>query len=321
VIREPLAVDPDGSPTLDGDVADLAASVETPPVRSGLHVAVFAALAFALSWAAWLPLVVQHEGWARVGASPYLHLVGSLGPAVAAFVVTSVVDGRAGLRLLLGRMWRGPPRLFAVALGGPAAVYLVAVVVAAIAGIDVDLGVTGASTEFATLPLVAFWAANLVFYGYGEEVGWRGFALPRLQRGRSALAASMILAVLWAAWHLPLFFFSGTLSTMPPVGIIGWAASIVTGSVLCAWLFNTSRGSVAVVALFHAALDIFFTSPTGGDIVPNVMGAAVVAAALLIPRIYGRADLAPTPKVTTTQPTPSGSVASSSASWGSLGNA
>jgi hypothetical protein len=115
VIREPLAVDPDGSPMLDGDVADLAASVEAPPVRSGLHVAVFGALAFALSWVAWLPLVVQHEGWARIGASPYLHLVGSLGPAAAAFVVTSVVDGRAGLRLLLGRMWRGPPRLFAVA--------------------------------------------------------------------------------------------------------------------------------------------------------------------------------------------------------------
>lgn len=141
---------------------------------------------------------------------------------------------------------------------------------------------------------------TFVFFGYREEVGWRGFALPRLQRGRSALRASMILAGLWGVWHLPLFWFSAGLSSVPPIGIVGWAASIITGSVVCTWFFNSSRGSIAVLAIFHASLDVFINSPTGQDVIPNVMRAAVVAAALLIPRRFGKENLAPTPKVTRT---------------------
>ena len=102
----------------------------------------------------------------------------------------------------------------------------------------VDLRLTGASTEFSSIPVVAYWIANLVFYGFGEEIGWRGFALPRLQRDRSALAASMWLSLLWGLWHIPLFFFSAGLGTMPLIGLVGWAASIVTGSVVCTWLLN-----------------------------------------------------------------------------------
>jgi membrane protease YdiL (CAAX protease family) len=257
-------------------------------------------LAFGLTWSAWLPLVTDAKGWTAFGASSFLHLAGGLGPALAAVILTAAYDGRPGLRLLLRRATSGPSRYLLVAVAGPAVAYVAALAVAAISGVSVEVGLTGASQEFGSMPVGLYWLANLVFFGYGEEIGWRGFALPRLQRGRSALAASMWIAVIWGVWHLPLFAFSAGLSTMPPVGLIGWAASLVTGSVVCTWLFNSSRGSLVAVALFHASLDIFIGSPTGGDVVANIIGAGVVVAALVIPRRYGREGLAPSPKVTRT---------------------
>ncbi len=264
------------------------------------QVAWFGLLAVGLTWTTWLPLVAENAGWGGAGTSPYLHLVGGLGPALAATIMTATYDGRCGLRVLWRRIISGPGRYVVVAIVAPAAAYFVAIAVAAGFGVPVALHLTGASEEFSALPVVLYWIANLVFYGFGEEIGWRGFALPRLQRHRSALAASMWMALLWGFWHIPLFFFSAGLGTMPLIGLFGWAASLVTGSVICTWLFNSTSGSVAVVALFHASLDIFIGSPTGGDLVANVMGASVVIAALMIPRRYGRENLSGSPKITST---------------------
>src|SRR5215213_5915444 len=74
----------------------------------------------------------------------------------------------------------------------------------------------------------------------GEELGWRGYALPRLQVGRSALSASLILGVIWATWHLP-FYISGaaTLAEFAPTSVTTFAATIVI-----TWLFNNTNGSV-----------------------------------------------------------------------------
>ena len=223
---------------------------------------------------------------------------------MAALVMTAKYDGAHGLRKLWHRCSHGPLSYIAFAVLAPAAAFRVAIVVAAAFGVDVSLGRTGASDEFPSLPVAVYWIANLFFYGFGEEIGWRGFALPRFAEVATATlvigrinVAGAPQVLLWGLWHIPLFSFSAGLGTMPLIGLIGWAASLVTGSVVCTWLFNSTKGSIAVVALFHAALDIFIGSPTGGDVVPNVMGAAVVIGALLIPRRYGRETLSRRPKV------------------------
>jgi uncharacterized protein len=270
------------------------------PTAADRQVLWFGLLAVGLTWSAWLPLAATGKGWADIHASSYLHFVGGLGPALAGIIMTAAHDGRRGLRVLTRRVTTGPGRWLSFAILAPATAYLVAIGVASAFGVHVDMRLTGASEEFASMPVAAYWVANLVFYGYGEEIGWRGFALPRLQRRRSALAASMWLSLVWGLWHIPLFFFSAGLGTMPLIGLIGWAASIVTGSVVCTWLFNSTRGSIAVLALFHAALDIFIGSPTGGDVVANVMGAFVVIGAMVIPRRFGRENLSTSPKVTAT---------------------
>lgn len=129
---------------------------------------------------------------------------------------------------------------------------------------------------------MVFWLANLVFYGFGEEIGWRGFAQPVLQRRRSALRAALAVSVIWAGWHLPLFGITATYRAMPAIGFVGFFLSLVAGALLLAWLHLRSSGSILVVAAFHAAFDIVTTTPTTTTLVPTLTGAVITVLALAV---------------------------------------
>jgi hypothetical protein len=99
----------------------------------------------------------------------------------------------------------------------------------------------------------------LLFIGLGEETGWRGFALPRLQERHSPLAASLILAPIWALWHLPLM---GT-EFAPPI-IPAFLIAIVPATLLATWIFNHTRGSLLPQMLFHTTVN----TVTAGAVFP-----------------------------------------------------
>jgi membrane protease YdiL (CAAX protease family) len=243
----------------------------------------FIALAYGLAWACWLPLLADRQDWVSWTVSPYLHLAGALGPAVAAIIVTSAVAGRAGLRGLARRSvaWRGRLRWLTLALLGPLALFAVAALAARIAnGTWPDLSRFGASTEYPLLPLLGYWAVSLICYGYGEEIGWRGFLQPALHRRRSPLAAAVMVSVVWAGWHLPLFGITATYRTMPAAGFLGFYLSLLVASLVLAWLYLRSNGSLLVVAVFHAGYDIATNTPTTTTLIPILMGAAITVAGL-----------------------------------------
>jgi uncharacterized protein len=250
----------------------------------------FFGLGYAISWAFWFPAVVASFGWIDPVPFRYLHLAGGLGPMLAAMIVTSLTEGRPGLTRLAKRCAAGG-RWIIIAILIPAALFLLATaIIAAFYHARIEWPSIGRSTEFPELPRPIYWLANVFFYGFGEEVGWRGFALPRLQSLTSALRASLLVAVGWAGWHMPLFAFSAGLSALDLPGAGGWFMSVVLGSILLTSLFNSSGGSIAVVALFHAALDIFISSPVAPPL-PNVMGALLTVGTLLLILIVGRRDL------------------------------
>jgi hypothetical protein len=122
-------------------------------------VTAYVTLAVGLSWAVWLPLLAQTQGWIASGPWPVLHLLGSLGPAAATVVVTAAIAGRAGLAHLGRRVvaWRGRGRAWAFALGVPPALLLVCGSVAAWVGgqspADLDWAAFWRSEDFAALPL------------------------------------------------------------------------------------------------------------------------------------------------------------------------
>jgi membrane protease YdiL (CAAX protease family) len=95
--------------------------------------------------------------------------------------------------------------------------------------------------------------------GIGEEFGWRGFLLPRLQTRHNALVSGLIVGVAWATWHVPLFFIEGTsqyehrLTGGLLPAIFGYAVFVIVQSVQFTWLFNNTKGSVLLAAVFHGA--------------------------------------------------------------------
>jgi uncharacterized protein len=243
----------------------------------------FVAIAYGWAWAWWLPLLADRQDWVSWSVSPALHLVGGLGPAIAALVVVTVLHGRVGVLALMARClaWRGRLGWLAVAALGPLALFAVAVLAARLVeGTWPTLTQFAASIEYAALPIGLYWMANLFFYGFGEEIGWRGFLQPRLQRRRNALTAAAWVSVVWALWHLPLFWITPTYRAMPAVGFVGFYFSILVGSLVLAWLSIAGRASILVVAVFHAVFDIATTTPTTTTLIPTMTGAAVTIAGL-----------------------------------------
>src|SRR5918997_4147273 len=195
----------------------------------------FFVLAYALSW--WPSILYAFD----LSPQP---IVG-FGPFLAALVVLALTSGKAGVVGLLRRMvrWRVGLRWYAVALLLPVAITLAAtglnVLLGAQAPSSTELG--GWSTLFSTFLLL------LLIPGIGgawEEPGWRGYPFPRRQTGRSALYASLILAVPIIVWHLPLMI----------VGEIHWSDSVfILGFVIVFnWVFNNADGSVLIIMLMHA---------------------------------------------------------------------
>ena len=238
----------------------------------------FFALACGISWLLWAPLWLPAFDIDELPIVPFHHALGALGPIVAAFLVSAAETGKRGPLDLLRRMGlcRGRLMWVAVALLAPFALMAFAVGAASvIGGVPLSWAGFGSSREFAQFSALMFLAYNIMSFGFGEEVGWRGFALPRLQARHSALAATLVLTLGWALWHLPLFFYRPGYTSMGVAGVAGWLFSLLTGAVLLTWLYNESQGSILVVALFHAAVDVAFTSNVSSPFAVNVTGGLI----------------------------------------------
>lgn len=235
----------------------------------------FFALAYAISWTVWSPLWLPRFGVTGLPVLPYHHALGALGPLLAALLVTALHEGYVGVRQLVRRLGPGGvrPYWYLVVLAGPFVLYLLADAAAAVMqGRAVRLGHYGLSEEYPAFGMLGFFAFNLVFYGLGEETGWRGFALPRLQRRYGRFTAATVLTIFWAVWHLPLFLYRPGYVSMDGAGIAGWAVSLWTGSLLLSWLYNATQENILVVSIFHATVDIAFFAAAADPVTTNGLG-------------------------------------------------
>jgi membrane protease YdiL (CAAX protease family) len=217
-------------------------------------------VAFTGTWVCFAPLTFSQQG---VGLLPVelpdaaaflLYMLATYtGPFLAALLVTQLVEGRVGVQHLLRRLvqWRvGLPAYLLLLLGYPA-LLLVGVAVLA-GGFSFERLLQGWPLLFSLyLPAIGF---GLLFPSLGEETGWRGFALPRLQAAYGPVVGSLILGVLHALWHLPAYPVSGLFSA------VGWdltlffanSLAIILATVLWSWLFNRAGGSIFYAILIHA---------------------------------------------------------------------
>ena len=213
-------------------------------------------LTFGLTWTSWIvaAVLVNERSMAGPFDSPLTTILVVLGigaPALSALAVTVHRGGRGSVGPLLRQLvrWRHAVRWYAFAAG-----YIVAVkLAAALAYRIAEGGWPGVAIQMTPLLLAATLFSTLSGGQVGEELGWRGYALPRLEARVGLGAGALLLGIIWAVWHLPLFYMPGadTYGQSFPL----YAIQVTGLSVAVAWLYDKTRGSLLPVMLMHASFN------------------------------------------------------------------
>ncbi|WP_165423449.1 CPBP family intramembrane glutamic endopeptidase [Ktedonosporobacter rubrisoli] len=226
-------------------------------------------LAYAITWATLGLVALASQGLLPFplpsGLRSLLMLIGSSGPLLAALLIVATTADKGGMRAFFRPWltWRVGLRWYLVVLFEPALAILLAMAgafllngttfnlahPAVVRQLDLPLGI---NPWLLIIPV--FIVGGLIGGPLGEEPGWRGFALARLQNRFGPLTASLLLGLLWSMWHLPFFFIKGTSQSSTP--FLLFVLGTVANSVLIAWVYNHTRGSVLLALLFHAALNM-----------------------------------------------------------------
>jgi membrane protease YdiL (CAAX protease family) len=256
-------------------------------------------LAYLFSWSIEIPLALQAMGALHTRIPFSLHYLSGYGPLLAALIMTWRISGKGGLRELLGRVgkWRVRMAWWLVALSPLIALILVSAGLWMTQGATLGIDDLGRIDHFPAIGLGALPLWILTF-GLGEETGWRGFALPNLQRGRGAFSATLILWGFWALWHLPLFFYMYTLNILP-----GFLIGLLAGAITFTWIFNSTGGSVLMTVIWHGtynyatACSLCKTGPSAA-----VISTLVMIWAVLIVLLYKPATLSTSRTVVVADP-------------------
>ena len=217
-------------------------------------------LAYAISWIVFIPYLLAERGIMPGNYNLFFYTLHTFGPALAAVIMTAIIAGKAGLDELRQRIrqWRAPWQWYLfILLGIPALVLL---------GIILQPGALAGFHDLTPLLLVGypFYFVATFFGGgpLGEEVGWRGFALPRMQKQYGPLWGTLLLGILWSCWHLSDFL---TASKGGGQGT-GWATflinfpvftlSVVSLTIMMTWIYNHTGGSIFTAILAHTSVNI-----------------------------------------------------------------
>lgn len=218
---------------------------------------VYFLLTFLLSWLIWIPLALNYFSLLPFkideSAASALPLLGTVGPAIAASLVTLLSGGRTAGRELWGQLGRWRLKwtwYIAAALVFPVLVFVVAWIY--------HLLFPGSSLPYQNLSFSGFLVIMIILAvsGIGEEVGWRGFALPQMQKRWSALHTSLLLGTIHTLWHLPFWTALGELD------LFGWTYWILSWvwilalSIYITWIMNNTGNSLLMALLLHWSLNV-----------------------------------------------------------------
>jgi len=221
----------------------------------------FFVLTYALMWACFITVAVAEIPiYAPLGG--VLVLLGTFAPSLVALWITARTEGEGGVRALLGGVikWRVSARWYLFALAYIPVIKLTVALIHRLA--------TGEWPRFGDEPWYLILPAIAVSTPVqaGEEIGWRGYALPRLAARFGLGRASILLGLIWACWHLPQFFIPDADTYRQSFFV--YVLQVTALSVAMAWLYARTNGSVLLVMLLHAAVN------NAKDIVPSALPGA-----------------------------------------------
>lgn len=213
-----------------------------------LSLTTYFSLAFLLAWVLWLgAAAVTATAALSTEVRALFFLPGTFAPGIVAILLTARRGGATGVRALLSRLfrWKVGTRWYVFAASYVAVVKLVAAAAHRV--------IAGEWPPFGQAPLYLLFVAVIFSTPFqaGEEIGWRGYALPRLSSRIGLASASLVLGIIWAVWHLPLFFIADTTTSGQSFPV--YLLSVTGLSVAFAWLYSRTGGSLLLVMLLHAA--------------------------------------------------------------------
>ena len=249
----------------------------------------FFIMAYAFSWIVWSPWVLSEEGVGLLpfelggAASGLLNAAAILaGPTLSGLIMTVSTEGREGIRRLLGRivLWRVGLGWYLFALIGiPVVMALGTLILPGGLASFGSLGLGYVLTYLALFPLIIVLGGPLF-----EEVGWRGYALPRLQPLHGPLVGTLILGLLWALWHLPQFLIPSWAEASGGRGflaIVKFVVIAIAFAIVTTWVFNNTKGSVFLAILVHASIDAF-SIPMGEVFSPSDVANSLLLSLLVL---------------------------------------
>jgi membrane protease YdiL (CAAX protease family) len=214
---------------------------------------------------AWIPLALQPMSGDVVLSFAFW------APAVSALILVAVNGGKSGTQKLVSKLflWRAGVKWYVIALLSPVVLELLAFATHMLLGrtpVAIDLAAWVEMLPSQLLPLILV-LSFLVLLSTGEELGWRGYALPELQARYGSVRASLVLGLLWGLWHLPVFWIPGTVQYGLPVP--GYIIATVGYSFIYTCVLNGAKGSVLLASLYHAASNLVLTY--GNAIAPTII--------------------------------------------------
>lgn len=268
-------------------------------------IAVYIAIAYMISWLTFILLALNHhkiiylfpDDIAHSRVQDLWHSLGGLGPVLAAVITLKLLYSKAQRQQFLnGYSIQKIKPLGWILAFSPLLIFIFSILIRHIILNEwFDIGAYFKSNQLDQPANLFAWMLPILFYGFGEEGGWRGFALPALQSRFSALNATVLLFVIWACWHIPSFFYR---YDFQGVAYFAFLLGLFSGTVWLTFLFNYTKGSILAVSLWHLTFN--FVSMLGKDeiILSTVMSIMIMLMAAFVLMKYKLQNLSPSRKIT-----------------------
>ena len=222
--------------------------------------------------------------------------VAAVSASIAGLITAALTGGKEGLKRLLSGFirWRCNPMWYILAIIIPPMIILITIGISMIFNTQFQIQWTAGWAMVITI-----FSLEFVQSGLGEEIGWRGYATPKLMERRSALVSSLIVGVVWAAWHIPLYFIPGwiqhTLSQSIgfPLTFMVYSSFIIALAIAHSWIYLVSKGNLWLPVLMHSSINSFMAFFALGDfevygLMPMIIVICVwIAFAVAVTLIFG----------------------------------
>jgi len=227
-------------------------------------IASFITFTLLYSWTLWLLMILSNKG-----LLPFkfpTNFLGSFGPAIGALIVTGIIQGKTGLKIILKSLinWKTSVWSYLFAIFFIIMVYVLTAVITYL--------IDPALLKFGKLPglpetVIYFFVIAILGGPLGEEIGWRGFLQPQLLKRFTPIVASLLIALIWLLWHIPLFWLEG--AAQSGGSIIYFGLSVFAMAFLFTLLYLKSKGSLLLAILFHTMINY-----VSAFIIPNILPAS-----------------------------------------------